>query len=133
AIPVCESKSLTVSNCVRSLINTSFRGNKMESRSLLVLASLLLLAVIVAAQGQKSKPFKTITVKITKKGFEPRELSLQRDVPVRITFIRQTTETCGTEVVFPDYKISKRLPLNKPVKVEFTPTKEGEMKFTCGM
>lgn len=105
----------------------------MGSRILLVLASLLLLAVVVVAHSQKSKPFQTFTVKITKKGFEPKALSLQRDVPARITFIRQTTETCGTEVVFPDYKISKTLPLNKPVKVEFTPTKEGELKFTCGM
>lgn len=105
----------------------------MERRSLLVLASLLLLAIMVAAQGQKSSPIKTITVKITKKGFEPKELSLQRDVPVRITFIRQTAETCGTEVVFPDYKISKPLPLNKPVKIEFTPTTKGELKFACGM
>lgn len=105
----------------------------MEHRVLLIWASLLLFAVIVAAQGQKSRPLKTITVKITKKGFEPKELSLQRDVPVRIIFIRQTAETCGTEVVFPDYKISKPLPLNKPVKVKFTPTKEGELKFSCGM
>lgn len=105
----------------------------MGSRVLLVWASLLLLVVAVVAHGQKSKPFQTITVKITKKGFEPNELSLQRDVPARITFIRQTTETCATEVVFPDYKISKSLPLNKPVKVEFMPTKEGELKFACGM
>lgn len=105
----------------------------MKRRTLLVLAGLMVLAVIVIAQGQKNKPSKTITVKITKKGFEPKELSLQRDVPVRITFTRQTTETCGTEVVFPDYKISKPLPLNKPVNIEFTPIKEGDLKFTCGM
>lgn len=105
----------------------------MERRVLLVWASLLLFAVSLAAQGQQGKPRKTITVKITKKGFEPKELWLPRDVPVRIIFIRQTAETCGTEVVFPAYQISQRLPLNKPVKVEFTPSKEGELKFTCGM
>ena len=105
----------------------------MERCVLLVWASLLLVAVIVAAPSQKSRPRKTITVKITKKGFVPKELSLQRDVLVRIIFIRQTAETCGTEVLFPEYKISKPLPLNKPVSVEFTPTKAGELKFTCGM
>ena len=105
----------------------------MKRRTLLVLAGLLFLAVIVAAQSQKSRPLKTVTVKITKKGFEPKELFLQRDVPVRIIFIRQTAQTCGTEVVFPAYKITKSLPLNKPVKVDFTPTKEGELTFTCGM
>ncbi len=105
----------------------------MERRVLLVWASLLLFAVIVAAQSQKSSSLKTITVKITKKGFVPTGLSLQRDVPIRFIFIRQTAETCGIEVVFPEYKISNPLPLNKPVRVEFTPTKEGELRFTCGM
>jgi plastocyanin domain-containing protein len=105
----------------------------MERQIILVLAGLLLLTVFVAAQGQQSKSRQTITVKITKKGFEPKVLSLQRDVPARIIFIRQTAQTCATEVSFPDYKINKPLPLKKPVSVEFTPTKEGELKFTCGM
>ena len=105
----------------------------MERRILLVLAGLLFVAVIVAAQSQNSRPLKIVTVKITKKGFEPQELSIQRDAPVRIVFIRQTDQTCGKEVTFPAYKITKPLPLNKPVKIEFTPMQQGELTFTCGM
>ena len=39
----------------------------------------------------------------------------------------------GRKLCFPDYKINKKLPLNEPVTVEFTPQKAGTVKFTCGM
>lgn len=103
----------------------------MKSRIALLGVGLLLVAGLSAAPV--SKPSKTITVKITKKGFEPKELSLPRGVPVRLIFIRQTAQTCGTEVTFPAYKITKPLPLNKPVAIAFTPTQEGNLTFTCGM
>ncbi|MFN7928526.1 MAG: cupredoxin domain-containing protein [Blastocatellia bacterium] len=103
----------------------------MKSRIALCCAGLLLLTGLSAAPSRK--PGKTITVKITKKGFEPKELSLPRGVPVRLIFIRQTAQTCGTEVTFPTYHITKPLPLHKPVSIEFTPTEEGTLNFTCGM
>ena len=68
-----------------------------------------------------------------KKATNRRRLNLKAGVPVRITFTRKTDATCGTEVVFPDYKINKKLPLNEPVAVEFTPQKAGAVNFTCGM
>jgi plastocyanin domain-containing protein len=32
-----------------------------------------------------------------------------------------------------EYGIKRELPLNQPAVVEFTPSKTGEFKFTCGM
>ena len=110
----------------------------MKSRISMILAGVFLMALAVIAQSRnfqntKYKSVQTVTVKITGKGYKPKSLMLKRDVPAVITFIRQTGKTCGTEVVIPEYKISQPLPLNKPVKVKFTPTKSGELKFTCGM
>ncbi len=72
------------------------------------------------------------SVAVTQAGYQPESLTLKPGVPARLTFVRKTDATCGTEVVLPAYDINKKLPLNEPVVVEFTP-KEGEFTFTCGM
>jgi RND family efflux transporter MFP subunit len=75
----------------------------------------------------------TASVAITEKGYEPARLELKAGTPAKVTFTRQTEATCGTEIVIPEYSIRKKLPLDKPVTVEFTPKQNGEFKFTCGM
>jgi RND family efflux transporter MFP subunit len=72
-------------------------------------------------------------IAITEKGFEPDKVSLRAGVPVRLTFVRTTDKTCGTEVVFPSLNIKRALPLNQPVVIEFTPAKAGDIAFACGM
>lgn len=72
-------------------------------------------------------------VEVSASGFSPDTVTVAVGEPVTITFIRRSEEGCGTEVVFPDLKIEKPLPLNKPVEVTFTPQKAGELKFACGM
>jgi RND family efflux transporter MFP subunit len=72
------------------------------------------------------------TVRVTEQGFEPATLRLQAGTPARVTFIRTTEKTCGTEVVVPSLKVKRALPLNEPVVIEFTP-KKGEIAFACGM
>jgi hypothetical protein len=72
------------------------------------------------------------TVRVTEQGFEPATLRLQAGAPARVTFIRTTEKTCGTDVVVPSLKVKRALPLNEPVTIEFTP-KKGEITFACGM
>jgi plastocyanin domain-containing protein len=70
---------------------------------------------------------------VTEQGYEPNKLSLRAGVPARVTFVRTTDKTCGTEVVFPSLNIKRALPLNQPVEIDFTATKGGEITFVCGM
>lgn len=102
----------------------------------MIVLSVLALSFAVSAQthGKTVKP-KTQTAKvlITEKGYEPGSLKLRRGVPAKITFLRTTENTCGTEIVIPAYGINKPLPLNERVTVSFTPKKTGEVGFTCGM
>jgi plastocyanin domain-containing protein len=65
-------------------------------------------------------------------GYEPARVSLRAGRPAEITFVRTTEKTCGTEVVFPSLNITRALPLNEPVIIEFTPAKTGEIAFACG-
>jgi plastocyanin domain-containing protein len=85
-----------------------------------------------AARATLQKDTQTATVEITDKGFEPSSLKLKAGVPAKVTFVRKTGETCAKEVVIKEYKINRKLPLNEPVTVEFTPRK-GEFTFACGM
>ncbi len=84
------------------------------------------------AQAAQQDGVQTATVEITGKGFEPGSLKLKAGVPAKVTFVRKTDETCAKEVVIKDYDIERKLPLNEPVTVEFTPRK-GEFTFACGM
>jgi RND family efflux transporter MFP subunit len=70
---------------------------------------------------------------VTEQGFEPAKVALRAGTPARLTFIRTTDKTCGTEVVFPSLNIKRALPLNQSVAIEFTPTNTGEVAFACGM
>ena len=74
----------------------------------------------------------TAAVEVTSKGFEPDSLKLKAGVPAKVTFVRKTDQTCAKEVVIKEYGIERKLPLNEPVTVEFTPRK-GEFTFACGM
>lgn len=83
--------------------------------------------------GEKAQTAQAATVKLTKEGYQPESFRLKHDVPARVTFVRETDETCGKEIVIKEYDIKRALPLNEPVVVEFTPRKMGEFTFACGM
>jgi plastocyanin domain-containing protein len=70
---------------------------------------------------------------VGERGYEPAKVTLRAGTPARITFVRTTDKTCGTEVVFSSLNIKRALPLNQPVVVEFTPAKSGDIAFACGM
>ena len=81
----------------------------------------------IAADVQRAK------ILVNEQGFEPAKVTLRAGTPARLTFLRITDKTCGTEVVFPSLTVKRVLPLNEPVDIEFTPAKAGEIAFACGM
>jgi plastocyanin domain-containing protein len=84
------------------------------------------------AEAVEQDGAQTATVEVTDKGFEPSGLKLKAGVPAKVTFTRKTDATCAKEVVIKEYNINRKLPLDEPVTVEFTPRK-GEFSFACGM
>jgi membrane fusion protein, heavy metal efflux system len=86
-----------------------------------------------SSDGRSSEPDQNARVVVSDQGYEPAKVILRAGTPARITFVRTTDKTCGTEVVFPSLNIKRALPLNKPVVIEFTPPKSGDIAFACGM
>ena len=84
-------------------------------------------------QSDREAKARSVKIVVTEKGFEPATVSLRAGSRARLTFVRTTDKTCATEVVFPSLKITRALPLNEPVLIEFTPAKTGEIGFACGM
>ncbi len=73
-------------------------------------------------------------VKITiKGGYDPDVIVVKKGIPVRLNFYRDETAECSEEVQFGDFGIRKKLQAFQTTSLEFTPEKEGEYVFTCGM
>ena len=70
---------------------------------------------------------------VVKGGYSPDVIVVKKGIPVRLDFYRDETADCSDTIVFGDFKIRKPLPAFKTTAVEFTPEKEGEYVFTCGM
>jgi hypothetical protein len=86
-----------------------------------------------SSAGPNSEAAQTAKVIVSEQGYEPAKVTLRAGALARITFVRTTDKTCGTEVVFPSLNIKRALPLNQPVVIEFTPAKSGEIAFACGL
>jgi hypothetical protein len=86
-----------------------------------------------APAPNSNEAVQTAKVVVNEQGYDPAKVPLRAGTPARITFVRTTDKTCGTEVVFPSLNIKRALPLNEPVVIEFTPAKSGDIAFACGM
>ncbi|MBL7074462.1 cupredoxin domain-containing protein [candidate division KSB1 bacterium] len=68
-----------------------------------------------------------------KGGYSPDILVVQRGKPVRIHFYRDETAECSERVIFSDFGINQFLPAYQTTMVDFTPDRQGEFDFHCGM
>jgi len=90
-------------------------------------------ASTVPASSNSNEAIQTAKVIVNEQGYEPATVTLHAGTPARITFLRTTDKTCGTEVVFASLNIKRALPLNEPLVIEFTPATSGDIAFACGM
>jgi plastocyanin len=74
-----------------------------------------------------------IRINVTANGYMPSQISVERGRPVKLLFYRADGQNCASTVVFPQLNITRELPVNEEVVVEFTPDGAGEFSFTCGM
>lgn len=70
---------------------------------------------------------------LVKGGYSPDTIVIAKGKKITLRFTRQDPSSCLEEVVVPEFKIRKFLPLNQTVSVEVKPEKAGEYEFVCGM
>ena len=76
---------------------------------------------------------KQTKVVVDEKGFSPSKVELTKAEPASLVFVRTSDATCATEVVFPELKLEKELPLNTPVRIDIPTTEARTLTFQCGM
>ena len=76
---------------------------------------------------------KTVRISVTKDGFSPSSIRVEKGYPLTLIFNRADNKGCGKEVVFSSLNIRKKLPLKKNVTIVITPDQAGEIAFACGM
>jgi plastocyanin domain-containing protein len=86
-----------------------------------------------AAAPAVQKAGSAIEISVTSDGFVPASIKVQKGTKVRLVVTRKVERTCATEIVIKDQGINQKLPLNRPVVVEFTPEKAGQLRYACGM
>ena len=85
-----------------------------------------------AAQDGKSAQ-RVVAVDVGEQGFKPSRVEAKKGQPTTLRFTRTSDKTCATKVVFPEIKLEKALPLNKPVDVAVPTNESRTLAFQCGM
>ncbi len=70
---------------------------------------------------------------VVKGGYSPQAVSIPVGKVTKLSFTREDPSSCLEEVVLPDFRVRKFLPLNQKVVIEIKPEKIGEFNFSCGM
>ena len=66
-------------------------------------------------------------------GYKPTAIKVIKGKEVSLKILRKDKNSCLEEIVIPEYKIRKYLPIGEIVELKFTPKKEGTFRFQCGM
>lgn len=66
-------------------------------------------------------------------GYKPENIKIKKDKTTKLIFERRDTSSCLEEIIIPDFKIKKYLPLNKKVEITLSPKKPGIYPTHCGM
>lgn len=70
---------------------------------------------------------------IVEGGYSPEKIIVKNNQKTTLVFNREDPSDCLEEVVIPEFKIRKSLPLGKTTEIEIVPKKTGEFVFECGM
>lgn len=66
-------------------------------------------------------------------GYKPENIKIKNGQTTKLIFERRDPNTCLEEIIIPDFKIKRYLPLNEKVEINLSPTKAGVYSTHCGM
>jgi plastocyanin domain-containing protein len=95
----------------------------------------LVLSLVFGVTAYADAPHR-IEIQVTKRGFDPAEVTVPAKTPVTLVFTRKTDATCAKSIVLTlddGKKIERALPLDTPVEIAATFPKAGTLGYACSM
>jgi plastocyanin domain-containing protein len=71
-------------------------------------------------------------MKITSRGFEPNTFKIKSGIPVKWVVQGDQVTACTNKIIIPSLNISKNIRPGENI-INFTPTKKGDLPFSCWM
>lgn len=66
-------------------------------------------------------------------GYSPEIITIPQGKKTVLYLTRKDPSNCLEEIVIPQFKVRRYLPLHERVMIEITPQEKGEFDFACGM
>lgn len=86
-----------------------------------------------ASSPVASSGVQEVQLTVTDAGFQPAEVQVAKDRPIRLTVTRKTAQTCATEIVFKEIDVKHDLPLDQAVTIDLPAQPSGTLNYACGM
>jgi plastocyanin domain-containing protein len=86
-----------------------------------------------AAAAEPALEGRRVDITVGPEGYSPASVDAKVGESLVLRFTRKTKSGCLEQVVFPDLKITKDLPLDKTVEIAVKADKAGKIKWQCGM
>jgi plastocyanin domain-containing protein len=93
----------------------------------------ILLVLLLGCSKTDANSSGKVSIVADDEGFHPASVIAKKGVPLTLEFTRKSDKTCATEVVFPDLKIEKKLPLGEAVSISIPTDQDRTLSFQCGM
>lgn len=74
-----------------------------------------------------------VEINVHSRGYKASTNVLKLGVPVKLTLVTNNVLSCARSFVIPSLGITKLLPVTGTTVIEFTPTKTGNLTYTCSM
>lgn len=88
---------------------------------------------VISNSNQTQKTGSVVNIKVTNRGYESDVNTLKVGVPVTLNLITDSVTSCSLAFLIPSLNISKFLPSTGKTTITFTPTKLGNLTYTCSM
>jgi hypothetical protein len=94
--------------------------------------------VLHVAAAEQAKPAgvippNAVRIQVSQHGYAPARLEIPANKAMTLAFTRDTSPSCGSEIVFPSLGIRKAIAPGSTVLVALPAQAAGEISFSCGM
>ncbi|MBI4062603.1 cupredoxin domain-containing protein [Candidatus Gottesmanbacteria bacterium] len=102
-------------------------------KTIVTIAGISLIAAIYWFFFGKKEEAMEVTKILVEGGYKPNAIKIKSSQSTTLTFLRKDPNPCLEEIIFPEFKIKKFLPMGQEIPITITPDKPGTFGFHCGM